>query len=196
MRALIAVALLFAVAPATAKPLTSLDLLTGAGLTPTSTVTDAMGLYGPDVPMDNHGVEFLAKGSSSDAWLIFVPGRQVYVDCDEAPANLPDDSIGVLCRIATGPDWRLALSALQEALKEGQPRKIGSGMNSMPPPKDEQVARPASNEDKGEDDDAFFEVARTFHTPDYIVGVEACPRVTIERNGNWHAAVIITWTRR
>src|ERR1700677_1145981 len=68
---------LLASAPATAAPLTAPDLMTVAGLTPTSTVADATKLYGPGTPMGGQGVEFLAKGSSSDAWLTFVPDRQV-----------------------------------------------------------------------------------------------------------------------
>jgi hypothetical protein len=193
------VVLLLASAPATAAPLTAPDLMTVAGLTPTSTVADATKLYGPGTPMGGQGVEFLAKGSSSDAWLTFVPGRQVYVDCDEAPANLPDDAIGSLCRIATGPDWKLALTALQDALKEGQLRKMGPGIKSTPPPDDvSQVGRAVSGADErddDDDDDAFFEVTRTFQTPDYTIGVETCPRIKTEHNGSWNAAVIVTWTR-
>jgi hypothetical protein len=199
MRPLVAAAFFLATTPAIAAPLTGADLLTGAGLSPTSTVADAVRLHGSGLPMGDTGAEFLTKGSSSDAWLTFVPGKQVYVDCDEAPANLPNDSIGSLCRIATGSDWKVALAGLQEALKQGEPRKVGAGINTAPPPSDEQVGHTVSGADEGssadDDDDAFFEVARTFHAPGYTIGVEACPRIKTERNGNWHAGVVITWTR-
>jgi hypothetical protein len=199
MKILLPAALLLAATPALAAPLTGQDLLTGAGLSPTSTVADAARLHGSGLPMGGAGVEFFAKGSSSDAWLTFVPGKQVYVDCDEAPANLPDDSIGTLCRIATGPDWKVALAGLQNALKLGEPRKVGAGINTAPPPSDEQVGHTVSGADEGsnrddDDDDAFFEVARTFHAPGYAIGVETCPRIKTARNGNWHAGVVITWT--
>ncbi len=186
-----------AATPVMAAPLTGEDLLTGAGLSPTSTVTDAVRLHGSGQPMGPDGVEFLTQGSSSDAWLTFIPGKQIYVDCDEAPPNLPDDSIGTLCRIATGSDWKVALAALQQALTGGEPRKVGAGINTAPPPSDEQVGRTVSGADEGsnDDDDAFFEVARTFHASGFTIGVEACPRIKIPRNGNWHAAVVITWTR-
>jgi hypothetical protein len=184
--------------PAMAVPLTGQDLLTGAGLSPTSTIADAMRVHGQGIPMGDQGVEFLTKGSSSDAWLTFIPGKQIYVDCDEAPPNLPDDSIGALCRIATGSDWKVALAGLQQALTGGEPRKVGAGINTAPPPSDEQVGHTVSGADEGtddDDDDAFFEVARTFHAPGFTIGIEACPRIKIPRNGNWHAGVVITWTR-
>jgi hypothetical protein len=197
MKVELAFALLLAANPATARSLAGPDLLMAAGLTPTSTIADATTLYGQGKPLDGKGVEFLVKGSSSDAWLTFIPGRQVYVDCDEAPGNLPDDAIGSLCHIATGPDWKLALTALQEALKAGQPRKIAPGAQSAPPPDGEQAARAVSGADENEDDDdeAFFDAARTFQTSGYTIGVEACPRIKTAHSGNWHAAVIVTWTR-
>jgi hypothetical protein len=192
-----AILLLAAASPVSALPLTGSDLLTAAGLTPSSTIADAAALHGRPVPMSGQGVEFLAKGSSSDAWLTFLPGKQVYVDCDEAPAGLPDDSIGALCRIATGPDWKLALTQLQAALDQGEPRKVGPGINTAPPLNDQQAGHTVSGADDGDDDDdddSFFEVARTFHTPNYTIGVEACPHIKTERDGNWRAAVVITWT--
>jgi hypothetical protein len=198
MKILAAAILLFAAAaPASAQPLTGPDLLMAAGLTPSSTIADAVKLHGPSVPMGGQGIEFFTKGSSSDAWLTFVPGKQVYVDCDEAPAELPDDAIGKLCRIATSPDWKKALAALQDALNQGEPRKVGPGINTAPPLNDQQVGHTVSGADDGDDDDdddAFFEVARTFHTSNYTIGVEACPHIRTERDGNWHAAVVITWT--
>jgi hypothetical protein len=201
MKALIATVILaFAAAPAMAAPLTGQDFLTSAGLSPTSTIEDAKRLHGPGTLMGDQGIEFLAQGSSSDAWLTFLPGKQVYVDCDEAPANLPNDSIGTLCHLATGQDWKAAFVALQEALNQGEPRKVGPGINTAPPRTDEQVGHTASGADAGDgdnddDDDAFFEVARTFHAGGYTIGVETCPRIKTERNGNWHAGVVITWTR-
>ena len=201
MKTLLAIIAFFlAAGPALGASIGGQDLLTGAGLSPASTISDAMRLYGPGVPMGTAGVEFLTEGSSSDAWLTFVPGKQVYVDCDEAPANLPDDSIGALCQIATGHDWKIALARLREALKQGEPRKVGAGINTAPPPSDEQVGHAVSGADEGngdddDDDDAFFEVARTFHVPGYMIGVETCPRIKTARNGNWHASVVITWTR-
>jgi hypothetical protein len=197
MKILLPAVFLLAATPALAAPLTGQDLLTAAGLSPTSTVADAVRLHGSGLPMGNAGVEFLTQGSSSDAWLTFIPGKQVYVDCDEAPASLPDDSIGALCRIATGPDWKIALANLQEVLKQGEPRKVGAGINTAPPPSDGQVGHTVSGADEGsdDDDDSFFEVARTFHASGYTIGVEACPRIKTERNGNWHAGVVITWTR-
>jgi hypothetical protein len=193
---IVAFLFLAAAAPATALPLAGPDLLTAAGLTPTSTIADAIKLHGPSVPMGGQGIEFFTKGSSSDAWLTFVPGKQVYVDCDEAPAGLPDDSIGALCRIATGPNWKQALAALQEALNQGVPRKVGPGINTAPPLDDQQVGHTVSGADDGDDDEdnTFSEVARTFHTSNYTIGVEACPHIKTERDGNWHAAVVITWT--
>lgn len=198
MKALLAMTLCcLAAVPASAAPLTGQDLLTGTGLSPRSTVDDAVRLYGSGHVMANGGIEFLAKGSGSDAWLILVPGRQIYVDCDEAPANLPNDSVGALCRIATGPDWKAALTSLQEALNGGQERKVGAGINTAPPPSDEQADHAVSgaDEDNDDDDDMFFEIARTFHSAGYTIDVEACPRIKTTRNGNWHAAVVIVWTR-
>ncbi len=198
MKSLLAAAFSLIATSALGAPLTGVDLLTGAGLSPASTAVDALRLHGPGQPMGKDGVEFLTKGSSSDAWLTFIPGKQVYVDCDEAPPTLPDDSIGALCRIATGPDWKAALAELQDALKQGEPREVGAGINTASPPSDEQVGHTVSGADEGngdDDDDAFFEVARTFHVPGYTIGVETCPRIKTTRNGNWHAGVLITWTR-
>jgi hypothetical protein len=199
MKAEFTFALLLAASPATSRSLAGPDLLMAAGLTPTSSVADAATLYGQGKPLGSWGVEFLAKDSSSDAWLTFIPGRQVYVDCDEAPGGLPDDVIGALRHIATEPDWKLALTALQEVLKAGQPRKMGPGIQSAPPPDGGQAARAVSgadeNDDDDDDDEAFFEAARTFQTSGYTIGVEACPRIKSAHNGNWHAAVIVTWAR-
>jgi hypothetical protein len=198
MKILFAAIFSLAATPVLSAPLTGQDLLTGAGLSPSSTIADAVRLHGPGLPMGNQGVEFLNKGSSSDAWLTFVPGKQLYVDCDEAPANLPNDSIGVLCRIATGSDWKLALADLQDALKLGEPRDVAAGTNTAPPPSDEQVGHTVSGADEGsnnDDDDVFFEVARTFRVPGYTIGVETCPRIKTTRNGNWHAGVVISWTK-
>lgn len=196
MKILYAAVFSLAATPALGAPLTGQDLLTGAGLSPTSTVADAMRLHGPGLPMGTNGIEFLSKGSSSDAWLTFIPGKQVYVDCDEAPSDLPNDSIAALCRIATGADWKVALTALQDALKLGQARKVAAGISTAPPPSDEQVGHTVSGADEGsdDDDDAFFEVARTFRVPGYTIGVETCPHVKTAHDGNWRAGVVITWT--
>ena len=198
MKTLVAAAILIlAATPALAAPLTGQDLPVGAGLSPNSTVVDAERLHGSGSPM-GAGIEFLTKGSSDNAWLTFLPGKQIYVDCDEAPVNLPNDSIAALCRIATGPDWKVALARLQDTLELGEPRQVGAGISTAPPSSDEQVGHTVSGADEGsdddDDDDAFFEVARTFHALGYTIGVEACPRIETARNGNWHADVVITWT--
>lgn len=193
----IGLALLLVAVPASARPLTGDDLLTAAGLTPTATVNDAVKRYGAGVPLGGGGVEFLAKGSLSDAWLIFKPGKQVYVDCEEAPANLPDDAVGKLCRIAMGADWRAALVALQEALDEGQPRAVGSAGHFQPlpaPANTVHTGQGTDDADEGKEDEAFVDVSRTFRTSGYRVQVETCPRIGTDDNGYWRAAVLVTWT--
>lgn len=183
---------LLAATPALATPLTGEQLLKAAGLNPHSTLDDAARLYGPGKPLP-HGMEFIAKGSQSDAWLTFLPGQKVYVDCDEAPPALPEDAIGALCRIATGGDWRKSLAALQAALSLGVPTP-DAGMPEHTEEAEHAPDEAAGGDDDDDDDDLFAEVARTFQAGGYSIAVETCPRIKTPHDGNWHAGVVITWT--
>lgn len=189
--------LLLAAAPALAAPLSADQLLSGAGLTPHSTAADAVRLHGPGQVMENGGMKFLNKGSQSDPWLTFKPGSMVYVDCDEAPANLQDDAIGKLCAVATDKDWKKALKALAVALSLGTPtpdiQDQGKPEEAEHAPGADTAAAANDGDDDDDDGDSFVQVARTFHTPGYTIRVEACPRIQAGKVGNWHAGVIITW---
>lgn len=189
--------LLLAAAPALAAPLSADQLLSGAGLTPHSTAADAIRLHGPGETMENGGMKFLNQGSQSDPWLTFKPGSMVYVDCDEAPANLQDDAIGKLCAVATDKDWKKALKALAVALSLGTPtpdiQDQGKSEEAEHAPGADTAAAANDGDDDDDDGDSFVQVARTFHTPGYTIRVEACPRIQAGKVGNWHAGVIITW---
>lgn len=189
--------------PATAAPLSADELLTAAGLTPGSTAADALRLHGPGQDMGNGGFKFLNKGSQSDPWLTFKPGSMVYVDCDEAPANLPDDAIGKICAVATGKDWKKALKALEATLSLGTPTPEIMHGDSHPEEaehapgadNDSAVAAKDGDDDDDDDDDSFVQVARTFHAAGYTIKVEACPRIETGKVGNWHAGVIVNWIK-
>ena len=192
--------LLTGAAPAAAQaPYTADDLLTAAGLTPQSTVSDAARLYGNDWrKMGADGIEYLAAGSLADAWMTFRPGAFVYVDCGVAPPNLPDDVVGQLCKIAREPDWRQSLVRMKQLLGNGRPtpglQAAFTADNPQPGPLSgpQAASGDAAARDEADDDREFVELSRTFSGRRYNVVVEVAPKITTKA-GTSRPAVLITW---
>jgi len=182
--------LLACAAPASAQVLTADDVFTAAGLTPRSSVADAEKLYGKNWhKMGADGIEYMAPGSLADAWMTFRPGQAVYVDCGIVPADLPDDMVSRLCKIAVGPDWRQSLVQLQQVLRNGAPNGAVQSAFSADGP----LSGPQAAKDKeGDNDKIFVEVSRSFVTQGYTTVVEVAPRITT-RDGTSRAAVLINW---
>jgi len=192
-------ALLITALPAMAQaPYTAGDLLTAAGLTPSSTVADAERLYGKNWRrMGADGVEYMAAGSLADAWMTFRPGVSVYVDCGVAPASLPDDAVARLCDIAKSPDWRQSLVRLRQILSLGGPTPGIQARLSADSLSAADLAEPdASRRDRdhaGEEAEGkFVSLSRSFAGPRYVVTVEVAPRIATDE-GTSRAAVMVVW---